>query len=68
MSRTYTKALSFVGNKSSLMEYLYSLELIERYEGLMGFDKPVTNRMLYRMPITKANERARTISRHWASA
>lgn len=50
------------------MEYIDALELVTRYEEVMGIDKPVTRDVLSKMSPSKVIQRADIINKRWANA
>lgn len=59
--------LSFTGSAKHLLDYLANVELVERYERIVGIDTPITKRAISLMAQSKLNLRASTIIKRWNS-
>lgn len=59
---------SFHGSVKSLLQYLDNIELISRYESIVGVDTPVTRKALAGMPASSVSSRADSIRKRWANA
>ena len=62
-----TSLLSFTGSAKHLLDYLANVELVERYERIVGIDTPITRRAISLMAQSKLNLRASTIIKRWNS-
>jgi hypothetical protein len=68
MRNTHYRAFKFKGPLKQCLAYIDALELITRYEEVMGIDKPVTRDVLSKMSPSKVIQRAEIINKRWANA